>query len=123
MGSPSWIIEKKFVEGQKGDDITPFDGRDLKLVQDVEQKALRLNMGVFWHLYVSQGKIPVDSSFVVAHLPDGRSFIVMMFITYCDDVFNLRWTNFPLCSGLTDSFALQWQKSRSLSRDPVNLAS
>jgi hypothetical protein len=26
MGSPSWIIEKKFVEGQKGDDITPFDG-------------------------------------------------------------------------------------------------
>ncbi len=26
MGSPSWIIEKKFVEGQKGNDITPFDG-------------------------------------------------------------------------------------------------
>jgi hypothetical protein len=26
MGSPSYIIEKKFGEGQKGDDITPFDG-------------------------------------------------------------------------------------------------
>ncbi len=28
MGSPSWIIEKKFIEGQKGDDITSFDGTE-----------------------------------------------------------------------------------------------
>jgi hypothetical protein len=26
MGSPSCFMEKKFIEGQKGDDITPFDG-------------------------------------------------------------------------------------------------
>ncbi len=26
MGLPSCFMEKKFVEGQKGDDITPFDG-------------------------------------------------------------------------------------------------
>jgi hypothetical protein len=26
MGSPSYFMEKKFIEGQKGDDITPFDG-------------------------------------------------------------------------------------------------
>jgi hypothetical protein len=26
MGLPSFFMEKKFVEGQKGDDITPFDG-------------------------------------------------------------------------------------------------
>jgi hypothetical protein len=32
MGSPSYIIEKKFSEGQKGDDITPFDGTPLPLV-------------------------------------------------------------------------------------------
>jgi hypothetical protein len=25
MGLPSCFMEKKFVEGQKGDDITPFD--------------------------------------------------------------------------------------------------
>jgi hypothetical protein len=29
MGSPSCFMEKKFVKGQKGDDITPFDGTDL----------------------------------------------------------------------------------------------
>ncbi len=40
--------------------------RDNKLVQDVEQKALRLNMGVFWHLFASQRKRPGDSSFVDA---------------------------------------------------------
>jgi hypothetical protein len=27
MGLPSCFMEKKFVEGEKGDDITPFDGR------------------------------------------------------------------------------------------------
>jgi hypothetical protein len=43
------------------------------------QKALRLNMGVFSHLFASQRKMPGDSRFVVAHLPDGRSFIVMLF--------------------------------------------
>ncbi len=26
MGLPSCFMEKKFVEGKKGDDITPFDG-------------------------------------------------------------------------------------------------
>jgi hypothetical protein len=51
--------------------------RDLKLVQDVWQKALRLNTGVLEHL-VSQGRSPSGSSFVVAHLPDGKSFVVML---------------------------------------------
>jgi hypothetical protein len=31
------------------------------------QNALRLNMGVFWHLFANQRKMPSDSSFVVAH--------------------------------------------------------
>jgi hypothetical protein len=31
MGLPSCFKEKKFVEGQKGDDITPFDGSLNKL--------------------------------------------------------------------------------------------
>ncbi len=60
---------------------------DLQHVQDVEQKALRLNMGVFWHVFASQRKMPGDSSFVVANLPDGRSFIVMLLnLLYCDAV-------------------------------------
>jgi hypothetical protein len=29
MGLPSCFMEKKLVEGQKGDDITPFDGEIL----------------------------------------------------------------------------------------------
>jgi hypothetical protein len=29
MGSPSRFLEKKFVEDEKGDDITPFDGTDM----------------------------------------------------------------------------------------------
>jgi hypothetical protein len=36
MGSPSYIIEKKFGEGQKGDDITPFDGTYRKKSENKE---------------------------------------------------------------------------------------
>jgi hypothetical protein len=30
MGLPSHFLEKKFVKDEKGDDITPFDGRHLR---------------------------------------------------------------------------------------------
>jgi len=41
-----------------------------------------------WHLFASQRKMPRDSSFIVAHLPDCKSFVVILFY--------LMWTNVPL---------------------------
>ncbi len=39
MGSHSWINEKKFVEGQEGDNITAFDGTEASNVNDTKTEA------------------------------------------------------------------------------------
>jgi|LakMenE01Jun11ns_1017448.scaffolds.fasta_scaffold9723938_1 hypothetical protein len=46
MGLPSCFMEKKFVEGQKGDDITPFDGtfKKYRTVPNTQQKTNTRNI-------------------------------------------------------------------------------
>ncbi len=47
-------MEKKFVEGQKGDDITPFDGTEEKVpvLFDVETRQFPLDEEKNWNIFI-----------------------------------------------------------------------